>query len=48
MYQSMPYISGRVDTQNTFNTTYGRYEVSAKVPAGMGKNTLIDKLVAKN
>jgi hypothetical protein len=32
----MEYVSGRVDTQDTFVSTFGRYEVSAKVPVGQG------------
>lgn len=30
----MNYVSGWVDTQNKFFTTYGRYEFRAQMPAG--------------
>jgi len=34
--QKVTYTSGRVNTQNKHDYTYGLFEISAKVPAGMG------------
>ncbi len=35
-YKHKKYTSGRVDTQGLFSLKYGRVEVKAKVPAGIG------------
>jgi beta-glucanase (GH16 family) len=33
---NMPYNSGAITTQNTFNQLYGYFEIDAKMPAGGG------------
>lgn len=35
-YGSMHYTSGRVDTSRKFATTYGRFEIRARLPGGQG------------
>ncbi len=35
-YGGMHYTSGRVDTSHKFATTYGRFEIRGKLPAGKG------------